>query len=98
MYCRCWGMHRNVLVVYSNLYSSGKIYTFEPLKKNYDQLKQNLKFNKCNNVSVFNLGLSDKKSTFIGIPDASFNKRYKVILMMVYIVFIQKKNFINKIG
>ena len=56
----CIGMYS---VVYSNLYNS-KIYTFEPLKKNYDQLVSNVNKNKLKNVSVFNLGLSDKKNYF----------------------------------
>ena len=92
----CIGMYS---VVYSNLYSSGKIYTFEPLKKNYEQLKKNLKFNKCNNVSVFNLGLSDKKkNTFIGIPDASFNKRYKSnINDGLYSIYSKKKTSLIKL-
>lgn len=42
---------------------SGRVYAFEPAKKAYGRLVENLKLNKCNNVTVFNIGLGSKSGS-----------------------------------
>ena len=39
-----------------------RIYSFEPIKNNYDQFKENILINKINNIVSFNCALSNKKS------------------------------------
>ncbi len=43
--------------------SEGKILAFEPSKKTYDALVENLKLNNCTNVETFPLALSDREGT-----------------------------------
>lgn len=38
------------------------LYCFEPLKESFELLKQNLSINECNNVKLYNLGLSNKNA------------------------------------
>ena len=44
-----------------NLSNNLKVYSFEPIKKNFDQLKSNILINNLENIHIFNLALSDKK-------------------------------------
>ena len=37
------------------------VYSFEPIKKNFDQLKSNVLINNFDNIHIFNLALSNKK-------------------------------------
>ena len=47
--------------------SEGKVYAFEPVPMNLLFLKKHIRINKCNNVKVFDICVSDK------IGDASFD-------------------------
>ena len=38
-----------------------EIYSFEPIKNNFNQLEENISINKIKNISVFNCALSNKK-------------------------------------
>jgi|TARA_B110000259_G_scaffold185191_1_gene233721 FkbM family methyltransferase len=44
-----------------NLSNTLKVYSFEPIKKNFDQLKSNILINNFDNIHIFNLALSNKK-------------------------------------
>lgn len=47
-----------------------KIFSFEPIKKNYNQFKENILINKIENIKSFNCALSSKKSTIkMWVPD-----------------------------
>ena len=47
-----------------------KIYSFEPIKKNYIQFKENILINKIDNIKSFNCAISSKKSTIkMWVPD-----------------------------
>ena len=58
------------------------IYSFEPVKKNFEQLKKNKNLNNLNNISLYNIALSnEKKNIQMWVPDknrtggfAIFNK------------------------
>jgi FkbM family methyltransferase len=40
--------------------TKGHVYSYEPMKKNFQYLKKNIERNKLSNVSIFNLGVLDK--------------------------------------
>ena len=44
-----------------NLSNTLKVYSFEPIKKNFNQLKSNVLINNFDNIHIFNLALSNKK-------------------------------------
>ncbi len=44
--------------------TEGKVLAFEPVTKNRELLKENIKLNALKNLGVFNYGLSDKKGSF----------------------------------
>jgi FkbM family methyltransferase len=47
-----------------------KIYSFEPIKNNYNQFKENILINKIDNITSFNCALSNKKSIIqMWVPD-----------------------------
>lgn len=43
--------------------STGCVYAFEPVSRNYERLMRNLKLNQAENVKAYNFGLSDKNET-----------------------------------
>lgn len=46
------------------------IYSFEPIKKNFEQLSKNKNLNKIDNMFLYNLALSDKKKNIkMWVPD-----------------------------
>src|ERR1017187_1579172 len=50
-------------IFYSKLVrESGKVYAFEPDQESYATLQENLKLNNCQNVSTYNLALSNRES------------------------------------
>lgn len=56
------GGHRGYFTVFSSTKAKqGRVYAFEPIKKNYDILRKNLAANKCSNVTSFQLGISGTK-------------------------------------
>ena len=47
-----------------------KIFSFEPIKSNYDQLRENILINKIENIFSYNCALSNKKTTIqLWVPD-----------------------------
>lgn len=44
-----------------NLSNNLNVYSFEPIKKNFNQLKSNVLINNFDNIHIFNLALSNKK-------------------------------------
>jgi|TARA_Y100000294_G_scaffold145701_1_gene140991 FkbM family methyltransferase len=86
-------------ICYSKLFSDANIYAFEPVKKNYQTLIQNIKNNKIKNIIANNFGLLDKKKFLkIGIPDPSTHKRYKQnINDGLFSIFAKKKKFKIKV-
>ena len=44
-----------------NLSNNVNVYSFEPIKKNFNQLKSNVLINNFDNIHIFNLALSNKK-------------------------------------
>ena len=47
-----------------------KTYSFEPYKKNFEQLKKNIELNKVDNIDIYNLALSnEKKMIKMWVPD-----------------------------
>jgi len=41
----------------------GKVYAFEPNPNAFNLLRKNMKVNGCNNVKIYNIGVSDKENT-----------------------------------
>ena len=55
------------------------VYSFEPLKKNYNQLKRNIKINNLLNVKYFNIALSDKKKNIdLWVTDINRSGGYSI--------------------
>ena len=53
-----------------NLSNNLKVYSFEPIKKNFEQLKSNMLINNSKNMHIFNLALSNKKKKIVmWVPD-----------------------------
>jgi FkbM family methyltransferase len=40
---------------------AGKVISFEPERHNYSELKKNIILNKCTNIDIYNIGLSDRE-------------------------------------
>ena len=59
------GAQSGLYTLYAKFLSNSTFYSFEPFKKTYDLLNDNIKLNKLPNVHTFNLGLSDEKGTTI---------------------------------
>lgn len=43
--------------------AEGRVYSFEPIPRNYERLMRNVKVNQANNIRAYNLGLSDRDET-----------------------------------
>jgi FkbM family methyltransferase len=43
--------------------AKGRVYSFEPIPRNFERLKRNLEVNKTKNIRAYNLGLSDRDET-----------------------------------
>lgn len=55
------GGHIGLFTIYaSHFCKRGKIFTFEPVKENYKILRENISINNLQNVSAFNVAVSDK--------------------------------------
>lgn len=54
---------------------NSKVFSFEPIKKTYDQLKKNISLNQISNIESHNFGLSDTSGvfTFYYYPEGSGN-------------------------
>ena len=66
---------------YSINISKNKIstYSFEPVKKNYDQLEKNKILNNINNITLFNIALSnEKKKIQMWVPDKNKTGGYSI--------------------
>lgn len=49
--------------------STGCVYSFEPVPRNYERLMRNIKVNQAENVKAYNFGLSDKNETLsLSVP------------------------------
>lgn len=86
---------------YSEIYPNSNIHSFEPVQKNFNTLKSNLKKNKNKLVKIYNFGLLDKKKKIkIGIPDKSIHKRYeKNINDGLFSIFAKNRvNFIKVVS
>ena len=57
-------------IYYAKKYKNSKIFSFEPVKKNYFLLKKNIHLNKIKNIKTYNFGFFNKNKTAkIGLPD-----------------------------
>ena len=57
-------------IYYAKKYKNSKIFSFEPVKKNYILLKKNIHLNKIKNIKTYNFGFFNKNKTAkIGLPD-----------------------------
>ncbi len=55
------GGHIGVFTILASHYAKfGKVYTFEPMKENFELLRDNIEINNAVNVSFFNKAVSDK--------------------------------------
>lgn len=53
------GAHIGLFSVYASQYcSDGKIFSFEPIKENYELLDNNIKLNSLKNIKIFNFAVS----------------------------------------
>ncbi len=55
----------------------GKIFAFEPDAETFQTLSDNLKINSCNNVTTFNLALSDKESIIEMVSESTNDAHLK---------------------
>jgi len=49
-------------ILFSSIIKQGKVYSFEPEKKNFKKLIHNIKLNNYSNILPYNIGLSNTKS------------------------------------
>ena len=49
-------------ILFSSIIKQGKVYSFEPEKKNFKKLLDNIKLNNFKNILPYNIGLSNSKS------------------------------------
>ena len=49
-------------ILFSSIIKQGKVYSFEPEKKNFKKLIDNIKLNNCKNILPYNIGLGNSKS------------------------------------
>lgn len=60
------GLHSLIMASCLDRNGTGKIYSFEPCRKTYDALKENVKLNSLSeNIRTYNLALSDKEGRLI---------------------------------
>jgi len=58
------GAHIGLFSLFSSQYcKKGKIFSFEPVKENFDLLQENIKINKITNIFILNKAVSDITST-----------------------------------
>jgi FkbM family methyltransferase len=102
------GSHIGIFSIYASK-KKAKVYSFEPTKANYDRLTSNIEKNNLNNVSLFNLAVSDKKgqASFFVCNEKKFNARHslydpgkkskKIIIQTTTLKEILKENKLSKI-
>tara|TARA_B110000483_G_scaffold135066_1_gene161593 strand:- start:62 stop:823 length:762 start_codon:yes stop_codon:yes gene_type:complete len=49
-------------ILFSSILKNGQVYAFEPEKRNFKKLMNNIKLNNCKNITAYNIGLSNSKS------------------------------------
>jgi len=55
------GAHTGIFTILASYYAkNGKVYAFEPMKENYELLKENIKLNSAKNVEAINKAVSNK--------------------------------------
>lgn len=55
------GAHAGIFTILASYYAKkGKVYSFEPMKENFELLKENIRLNSANNVQAINKAVSDK--------------------------------------
>ena len=58
------GAHIGLFALYSSQFcKNGKIYCFEPIKENFEMLKENIELNGINNIIAINAAVSDSNGT-----------------------------------
>lgn len=67
------GAQSGLYTLYAKFLPNSTFYSFEPFKKTYDLLNENIKLNNLQNVHTFNLGLSNEKGEIILNTSASHN-------------------------
>jgi len=83
----------------------GEIYSFEPIKENYNQLIENINLNSFENIKAFNFALSNKNDEVeMWVPDNNKTGGYSIYdkndveLKKYAIKSIYKKKIFQKIG
>jgi FkbM family methyltransferase len=102
------GAHIGVFSIFAaHKAKNGKIYTFEPMKENFELIKKNLELNKIKNVKAFNnavSGQTEQKLFFINKRNTGGHSFYegegqskKVIVEAISLEDIIKNNKIKKV-
>lgn len=86
-------------IVFSD-YTSKKVFSFEPIKENYEIMQQTLKLNKRNNIVSINKGLSDKNEeyemNFAGSSSGKYTpintKRKELVNLITLDSFVKENN------
>jgi FkbM family methyltransferase len=60
------GAHKGYFSVFASYEAKkGKVFAFEPFKKNYDALNANIRLNKRKNIKAYNLGIAGSKKNIV---------------------------------
>lgn len=92
------GAHIGLFALFAAQFcKKGKIYCFEPIKKNYDMLLSNIQLNNLTNIVPFNMAVSNEKSTatiFLN-QDESGHSMYSTTSTPIQVQTLSLKNIID---
>ncbi|MDP2673193.1 MAG: FkbM family methyltransferase [Nanoarchaeota archaeon] len=98
------GAHAGIFTILASYYAkNGKVYAFEPMKENYELLKENIKLNYAKNIEAINKAVSNKSGKLKFYVSQTKNKGqnsfYKLsdTQKQISVEKISFKNFIKKI-
>ena len=90
------GAHAGIFTILASYYAkNGKVYAFEPMKENYELLKENLKLNKMSNVEAINKAVSNKSGKIKFYVSQTKNKGHNSLFKLDE---TQKEEVVDKIS
>ncbi|MEK6817269.1 MAG: FkbM family methyltransferase, partial [Nanoarchaeota archaeon] len=98
------GAHAGIFTILASYYAkNGKVYAFEPMKENFELLKENIKLNLAKNIEAINRAVSNKSGKLNFYVSQTKNKGQNSIYNLghsqkqISVEKISFKNFLKKI-